>query len=141
MTLNLAHGRKDGRNQIFLKPVTLMSQVREVATVLAGRHNPAIIMGDFNSEWLNAESIVELLAERAGLHGYKPLSEGLVTYPSSGRRLDWILISDQFVFSDYKVLPNVLSDHLAVVAEINPGSPALYKRIQHPNKIGLKAED
>jgi hypothetical protein len=63
-----------------------------------------------------------------------------VTYPSSGRRLDWILISDQFVFSDYKVLSNVLSDHVGVVAEINPGSHAPYKRIRHPNKLGLKAE-
>jgi hypothetical protein len=33
-------------------------------------------------------------------------------------RLDWILVSEELAFSSYRTLPDRLSDHLGVVAEI-----------------------
>ena len=79
--------------------------------------NPMIIPGDFNSEWLAEKSVVKKLAEKAGMSVYDPGATDLHTYNSS-RRYDWILISDELAFVRYEVLPDVISDHLAVLAEI-----------------------
>jgi endonuclease/exonuclease/phosphatase family metal-dependent hydrolase len=93
-------------------------QIAEMSQILAGRSNPMIIMGDFNSNWFASESIVQVLAEQFGLYVYQPESKSLGTYNSSGRRLDWILISRELGFADYRVLPDIISDHLAVLATI-----------------------
>jgi len=98
-------------------------QAAEISEVLAGRNNPMIIMGDFNSDWFADEQVVRALAERSGLHVYRPDAKDLGTYNSSGRRLDWILISEELEFSNYQVLPDLLSDHLAVVATIGMKQP------------------
>ena len=58
------------------------------------------------------------LARRCRLQTYRPLAEDLGTYRKSERRLDWILISDELEFMNYTVLPDVVSDHYAVVAEV-----------------------
>lgn len=92
-------------------------QIAEMAEVFANRKNPMIILGDFNSEWLAETSVVKKLAEKAGMWVYDPGATDLHTYNSS-RRYDWILISDELAFVRYEVLPDVLSDHLAVLAEI-----------------------
>jgi hypothetical protein len=42
----------------------------------------------------------------------------LSTYGDKGARLDWILISPDLQFSKYVVVPDVISDHYAVAAEI-----------------------
>jgi len=94
------------------------SQIREITQALAGRDNPTIILGDFNSDWLADELVVRALADDNKLKGYRPSAEDLATYPSGNKRLDWILISDTLEFISYEVLPDVLSDHKAVVAEI-----------------------
>ena len=86
--------------------------------ILANRKNPIIILGDFNSDWFNDESVIHELARRCRLHVYQPLANELGTYNSNGRRLDWILISTDLVFKSYTVLPEVVSDHYAVVAEV-----------------------
>ncbi len=93
------------------------AQSAELSETLSGRGNPMIIMGDFNSDWFANEQVVRALAERTGLHVYRPEAEDLATY-SDTRRFDWILISKQLEFVSFKVLPDVLSDHSAVVAEI-----------------------
>jgi endonuclease/exonuclease/phosphatase family metal-dependent hydrolase len=93
-------------------------QIEEMAGFLAGRGNPLIIMGDLNSEWLADGSVVQELSSRSGLQVFRPLAEDLGTYSSSGRRLDWILISSELEFKRYAVQPDVVSDHFAVVAEI-----------------------
>lgn len=92
-------------------------QIAEMTEVFANRKNPLIILGDFNSEWLAEKSVVKKLAEKAGMSVYDPGATDLHTYNSS-RRYDWILISDELAFVRYEVLPDVLSDHLAVLAEI-----------------------
>ena len=60
--------------------------------------------------------MVRKLARRSGLQSYQPEAVDLGTY--SSKRLDWILISVDLEFIRYAVLPDVVSDHLGVVAEI-----------------------
>jgi endonuclease/exonuclease/phosphatase family metal-dependent hydrolase len=92
-------------------------QSAELGETLAGRGNPLIIMGDFNSDWSADEQVVRALAEHAELHVYRPDADDLLTYAGT-KRYDWILISRQLEFVSLEVLPDVLSDHSAVVAEI-----------------------
>ena len=94
------------------------NQIREITRALDGRDNPTIILGDFNSDWLADELVVRALADDNELKGYRPSADDLATYPSGNKRLDWILISETLEFISYDVLPDVLSDHKAVVAEI-----------------------
>jgi endonuclease/exonuclease/phosphatase family metal-dependent hydrolase len=96
-------------------------QVREISRVLDGRDNPTIILGDFNSDWLADEQVIRTLARENNLKAYRPAADDLGTFPSGNKRLDWILISDTLDFINYTVLPDVLSDHKAVIAEIGPG--------------------
>ena len=77
-----------------------------------------IILGDFNSDWFSDKSVVKRLAEEGKLKVYNPQADNLHTYNSRGSRLDWILISSELEFVSYKVLQDTLSDHLAVVAEV-----------------------
>jgi len=92
-------------------------QSAELAETLAGRGNPLIVMGDFNSDWSADEKVVRALAEHADLHVYRPDTDELPTYAGI-KRYDWILISRQLEFASFEVLPDILSDHSAVVAEI-----------------------
>lgn len=91
-------------------------QIKEMVEVLALRTNPTIIMGDFNSEWLKGKSAIKKLLTTTRFSTYKPESAGYNTY--NNKRLDWVLISKEFVFVDYKVVPDVLSDHNMIVSEI-----------------------
>jgi endonuclease/exonuclease/phosphatase (EEP) superfamily protein YafD len=77
-----------------------------------------IVLGDLNSDWSSNDSVVTELAHRCGMHVYQPLADDLGTYPSSGRRLDWVMISDDLEFLHHEVLPHMVSDHHAVVADI-----------------------
>jgi endonuclease/exonuclease/phosphatase family metal-dependent hydrolase len=93
------------------------SQVEELIEALKGRPNPLVVMGDFNCGWTDPDSPLRFLAEGLDLHTWKP-EDRLVTFPESGARIDWILISRDLEFRSHRVLPDVLSDHLPVVAEI-----------------------
>ena len=94
------------------------SQVEEMVAALSQIEGPMMMMGDFNTDWEAKESSLKSLAEQLNLSAFEPLAEGLSTYGKKGARLDWILISDDLEFSDYSVLPEVMSDHYAVSAEI-----------------------
>ncbi len=93
-------------------------QIDEMRAALRGRGNPLIILGDFNSDWLADNSVVRELTRKSGLQVYQAEATNLGTYGSRRRRLDWILISAELEFLSYRVLPDVLSDHSAVVAKI-----------------------
>ncbi len=115
ISVHLDFSRKSVREQ----------QIAEMSDILGGRDNQVIVLGDFNSDWFADEQVVRALAERSGLHVYRPEAKDLGTYNSSGRRLDWILISKELEFTEYKVLPDLLSDHLAVIATIELRSQGL----------------
>jgi endonuclease/exonuclease/phosphatase family metal-dependent hydrolase len=74
-------------------------------------------MGDFNSDWFSRDSVLRALADKQRLHVYRPHAQNMATYKSMSR-LDWILISEELVFTSYRVLPQVLSDHSAVLASV-----------------------
>ena len=44
--------------------------------------------------------------------------QAMTTFPGSGERLDWILISPELEFVSYTHLDDTLSDHLGVVAQL-----------------------
>jgi endonuclease/exonuclease/phosphatase family metal-dependent hydrolase len=112
VSVHLDFSRKSVREQ----------QSAELGEALAGRANPLIVMGDFNSDWSADEQVVRALAERADLHVYRPDAADLPTY-SGSKRYDWILISRHLEFVSLEVLPDILSDHSAVMAEIRMRAP------------------
>jgi len=125
-TINWRNG-KEGDN---VRPVTLVSvhldfsreevrkeQIEELVEDLGKLPTPLIIMGDFNADWSSNGSPVRQLADAIGLRAFRPTTQEFSTYKGI-KRLDWILISDELKFIDYAVLPNIVSDHLAVVAKI-----------------------
>jgi endonuclease/exonuclease/phosphatase family metal-dependent hydrolase len=82
--------------------------------------SPLIVMGDLNSRWDQKRSHVQQLAEKLDLKAYEPQNDSLGTYKKTdGKRLDWILVSHDLTFSRYEVLPDIVSDHLAVYAELS----------------------
>jgi endonuclease/exonuclease/phosphatase family metal-dependent hydrolase len=93
------------------------AQIAEMSSVLADRKGPVIILGDFNSEWFSDESVVKKLAENGGMAVYRHDAKDMPTY-NSRYRYDWILVSEELAFINYTVLPDVVSDHAAVMAEI-----------------------
>jgi len=93
------------------------SQVRQIVGWLRGRGRPLILLGDFNCDFNGEEASLRTLAAELRLHTFEP-ANGQATFPATGERLDWILISPELEFVDYRVLPDVLSDHAALVATI-----------------------
>jgi len=91
-------------------------QIKEMVEILSARMRPTIIMGDFNSEWLTEVSVIKELATKSRFKSYRPKSADYNTYKD--KRLDWILITKDMEFVSYRVLPETLSDHAMVIADI-----------------------
>ena len=91
-------------------------QIKELIAILSARANPTIILGDFNSEWMADASVIRELEKKSRFTAYRPDSSGYDTYKD--KRLDWILITKDLEFVNYKVLPDALSDHAMVMADI-----------------------
>jgi endonuclease/exonuclease/phosphatase family metal-dependent hydrolase len=102
----------------FSRPGVRARQTAEMIELLAAREHPVIVLGDLNSDWSGSASVVTELAQRCRLQAYQPLADNMGTYRASGRRLDWVLISGELEFTGHDVLPQVVSDHYAVVADI-----------------------
>jgi endonuclease/exonuclease/phosphatase family metal-dependent hydrolase len=94
-------------------------QIGVLVEALQDTESPLIVMGDLNSRWDQKRSHVQQLSEKLELVAYEPQNDLLGTYKSTdGKRLDWILVSGDLTFSRYEVLPDIVSDHLAVYAEL-----------------------
>jgi endonuclease/exonuclease/phosphatase family metal-dependent hydrolase len=94
-------------------------QIGVLVEELKDSESPLIVMGDLNSRWDQKRSHVQQLAEALELSAYEPQNDSLGTYKKiDGKRLDWILVSGDLIFSRYEVLPEIVSDHLAVYAEL-----------------------
>ena len=92
------------------------AQLDELALTLATRDNAAIILGDFNSEWLSEENVIQEFAEHGRYRAYQPEVDAFHSY--SNKRLDWALISNELEFTDYYVADEELSDHKPVVVQL-----------------------
>ena len=102
----------------FSRKKVRQQQIVEMTDMLSTRSSPLIILGDFNSEWFADDSVVRRLAENAHMKVYRPDAKNLHTYPKMEKRLDWILISGELDFTNHEVLPDVVSDHQAVIATV-----------------------
>ena len=100
----------------FLLDSVKQKQINQLVEVMKDRSNPLIVMGDLNADKEN--DAFNLLVSKLKLKKYKVDEDELSTFPRSNKRVDWILLSDEMDFISYKVLPDILSDHRAVIAEI-----------------------
>ena len=108
-------------------PVIRRQQVLQLTEALGdrndrqheGRRRPLVVLGDFNCSWSDEARQLRPLARELGLRAYQPHRRA-PTYPSRRpwRRLDWILVSGDLEFAAYRTLPNPVSDHLGVVADL-----------------------
>jgi endonuclease/exonuclease/phosphatase family metal-dependent hydrolase len=100
----------------FSRSSKRIEQIEDMKKVLGERNNPAIVLGDFNSSWIEGEQEIQALASKAQLSTHRPEANHLFTY--FDERFDWILISEEFNFCNYYTATDVLSDHMAVVSEL-----------------------
>ena len=101
----------------FLSNIVREKQAQDMIDMLSASRKPLIIMGDFNCEW-EKDSPLQMLAVKLNLSAYRADADNIITFPSLEKRLDWILISHEFEFITYKVIPDIVSDHLGVISEI-----------------------
>jgi endonuclease/exonuclease/phosphatase family metal-dependent hydrolase len=99
------------------------AQILELAAALRKRREdtkrPLVVMGDMNTSYGDARHGVGLLAEELGLRTWRP-EDRLPTYSMAMPlvRFDWILASPELRIVTQVTLPDRVSDHAAVVADI-----------------------
>ena len=108
LSVHLDFSRKSVRKQ----------QISDILEMLENRNHPVIILGDFNSDWLSTDSVIRTLAECGNTRVFEPHSINHGTYKSGKHRLDWVLLSSDLEFRRYEVLPDIVSDHQAIVVEV-----------------------
>ncbi|HWB74809.1 MAG TPA: endonuclease/exonuclease/phosphatase family protein [Nannocystaceae bacterium] len=101
----------------FASAARRRAQARELAAAFADRTEPLLVLGDYNDEWRSTNSPVSAIATALVLHTVEPAAHRPATY-ASGRRLDWILASTALRFRDHRVVPDRISDHYAVLADV-----------------------
>jgi endonuclease/exonuclease/phosphatase family metal-dependent hydrolase len=94
------------------------SQIEEMREQLSSFTTPAIILGDFNTDWKGDNSALKKIVQKGNYKVFQPEADGFGTYKSGKHRLDWILISDDLEFVDYQVPQQILSDHQPVLATV-----------------------
>jgi endonuclease/exonuclease/phosphatase family metal-dependent hydrolase len=102
----------------FLAERVRRRQVDKLVARFRERDRPLVVMGDFNCEWSERRRCLDLLRHELALRPAEVI--GHATFPSWRPlvRLDWILISGELEFARYATLPDRLSDHLSVVADV-----------------------
>jgi len=93
-------------------------QLNEMAQRLSSRGRPLIVMGDFNCDWDDGGAMLAAFAKKLGLKTDRPMAAGLETHSLLEKRIDWILLSRELEIVSYRRLPDLLSDHRAVIAEV-----------------------
>ena len=103
----------------FLRRSVRQEQVDEMLEYIQSIQGPYIVAGDFNGELTDDDSAVQELMEELELRAFEPDSDALGTYKSTtGKRLDWILVSRELAFKDFEIRPEIVSDHYAIVARL-----------------------
>ena len=100
----------------FSRKAVRRNQLGKIIEAIQATEEALIIMGDFNEEWDNEESVVQALVNEAGMQAFQPESGDHASYKD--KRLDWILISEQLEFTGHRVITEQVSDHRLVVAEV-----------------------
>lgn len=102
----------------FARRKVRRQQAEALIETLAARNDPIVILGDLNCDHVGRDPTVRMLIDRLNLSAYRPEAYDLITFPPRRRRLDWILVSPELRFVGYRTLPDVVSDHLGVLAEL-----------------------
>ena len=99
---------------------TRRRQVEELISVLGEVNKPVVLMGDLNSRWSNESDAVRVVAARLNLQAFEPEHVELATFRANAprARIDWILISEELEFVEYRVWPDQVSDHHGVAAVV-----------------------
>lgn len=100
----------------FARSAVRQRQIEALIATLGGHPRPRVIMGDFNTDWRGPT--LRQLCERLDLRAWQPEAPGAGTFPFNDKRLDWILASPTLRIAERRVLPDVLSDHRAVLARL-----------------------
>ena len=85
------------------------SQVKELVAIIQKRGKPVIIAGDLNSGW-HRDGAVRQLTSALDLAVFEPESN-MVTFPFTGERLDWVLVSKDFEIQSVEAIDALVSDH------------------------------
>ena len=122
-TLDLPPGKKLTVVSAHLPPFDILNvrskriQIEKIAQALNGR-GPFVIGGDLNmSLSLVGRKNFRILTEQLRVRTHRDVLEPrFATYPARDprRKIDWIFASPEFAMTDYSVLPDRVSDHLAV---------------------------
>lgn len=102
----------------FARRSVRQRQCEEMIERLENRKHPRIIMGDFNCEWSSGEQTLRRLVQKLDVHPFHPNDRSLFTFPTTRRRIDWILCSPRFHFLHHEVIQEKLSDHRPILADI-----------------------
>ena len=102
----------------FARASVRQSQVKEIIQLVGDIERPLLLMGDFNCEWQGDETSLRMLADQLDLRAFESSATNRSTFPGSGKRLDWILISPDLEFVQYTNVDDTLSDHQGVTAEL-----------------------
>jgi endonuclease/exonuclease/phosphatase family metal-dependent hydrolase len=116
----------------FARESTRREQARELIEILQSRNRPLIVMGDFNTDWRRRDSALRMIAGELGLRAHEPDDAAQATFPSSGDRLDWILVSSEIDFASYRVVHDVVSDHFGVLSDLVVERDCEYASIAAP---------
>lgn len=107
----------------FARNTARKRQIMELLSVMRQRHNPTIIMGDFNNEWIATSFTTENFARFRTLHTIDHKDSLRFSY--GDKRLDWVLLSDELQFISYDIDDVELSDHRPVRVTIKYSPPVL----------------
>jgi len=103
----------------FARESVRKRQVKMMIETLSKRQRPVIIMGDFNCPRLTHNNSLGHLIDHLDLQAFEPQARDMITFPTTKKRLDWILISRDMKFEDYQVIETQVSDHYGVAAMIS----------------------
>lgn len=102
-----------------LRPQVRIHQAEELIRHYTDRNEPLIVMGDFNDTWETQDSVVRFMARELKLKAFRPLSANMATFRFFKKRIDWIMVSSEFTFDSYEVIPEIISDHFMVCCSIS----------------------
>lgn len=90
-------------------------QIKQLARLLKNSREPVIVVGDFNL--LKGFKEIDSLVKEGKLHSANENHQP--TFPSWGPRkeLDFFLVSPPIKIKNFKVLPDIVSDHLPILLE------------------------
>ena len=118
----------------FLSAKQRIKQANQIIVALKENNTPLIIMGDFNCEWKQGDALT-YLAEKLNLNANLPPQEAPATFPKTGRTLDWIITSQELKITEYTILKDKISDHLAVTAVIIPAQDEPFQRYNGEQRV------